>query len=158
MKYGLQKLSDEWLPIYTLPSVGSLSLTEIWEEWTSGLNGCLSVWELKENWAAQWQRDVSGQKTEMAGGSWLIRRLLNHFPRKQTRMSSLLCGIFMTITPFHPVLYLTWGQHAVLLITCRTKQRVPQWLRASCWGHLCTSADGYLEWNLCSVLWIQIQQ
>lgn len=65
------------------------------------------------------------------GGSWLIRRLLNHFPRKQTRMSSLLCGIFMTITPFHPVLYLTWGQHAVLLIICRTKQWVPQWLRAS---------------------------
>jgi len=82
MKYRSRKLSDEWLPIYTLPSVGSLSLSEIWEEWTSGLNGCLSVRDLEENWAARWRRDVSGQKTEMSRRRLVIQKIIEPLSKK----------------------------------------------------------------------------
>jgi hypothetical protein len=83
VKYGSRKLSDEWLPIYSLQSIGSLSLLEIWEEWTSGLNGCLSVRELEENWAARWRRDVSGQKTEMSRRRLIIQRIIEPLSRKK---------------------------------------------------------------------------
>lgn len=82
VKYGSRKLAEEWLPIYTLPSVGSLSLSEIWEEWTSGLNGCLSVRELEENWAARWRRDVSGQKTEMSRRRLIIQKIIEPLSKK----------------------------------------------------------------------------
>ena len=49
MKYGSRKLDDEWLPIYSLRSVGSISLSEVWEEWASHLGGCLTVRELEEH-------------------------------------------------------------------------------------------------------------
>jgi len=82
VKHGSRKLSDEWLPIYSLQSIGSLSLLEIWEEWTSGLNGCISVRELEENWAARWRRDVSGQKTEMSRRRLIIQKIIEPLSKK----------------------------------------------------------------------------
>jgi len=82
VKYGSWKLSDEWLPIYSLQLIGSLSLLEIWEEWMSGLNGCLSVRDLEENWAAHWWRDVSGQKTEMSQRWLIIQKIIELLSKK----------------------------------------------------------------------------
>ena len=82
MKYVSRKLPNEWLPVYILQSVGSLSLSEIWGEWTSGLNGCLSVRELEENWAARWRRDVSGQKTEMSRRRLIIQKIIEPLSKK----------------------------------------------------------------------------
>jgi hypothetical protein len=82
MKYGSRKLNDEWLPIYKLQSVGSMSLSEVWEEWANGLNGCLSVRELEEYWAAHWRRDASGQKTEMSHRRLIIQKIIEPLSKK----------------------------------------------------------------------------
>ncbi|KAJ7668209.1 hypothetical protein B0H17DRAFT_1142560 [Mycena rosella] len=41
------------------------TITAIWDEWASGLNGFLAVRDLEERWGARWRRNNSGQKTEM---------------------------------------------------------------------------------------------
>lgn len=40
-------------------------MTDIWEEWASGLNGFLAVRSLEEHWAAKGRRDNNFLKTEM---------------------------------------------------------------------------------------------
>jgi Transcriptional activator of glycolytic enzymes len=53
---------DNWLPRYSYQPVTQLS--EIWDEWSTGLNGFLSTRELEEGWGAKWRRNNPGLKTE----------------------------------------------------------------------------------------------
>ena len=79
IKYGVEKISqhqfewikttrstpDEWLPIYEF-NRNVKTIQDLWDEWTVGLNGCLSIRQLDDGWDARWRRNVSGQKTEAA--------------------------------------------------------------------------------------------
>ncbi len=53
---------DNWLPRYNYQSVTQIS--EIWDEWSTGLNGYLSTRELEEGWGAKWRRNNPSLKTE----------------------------------------------------------------------------------------------
>jgi hypothetical protein len=53
---------EKWLPRYTYQTVEKIS--DIWDEWSCGLNGYLSTRELEEGWGAKWRRNNSGLKTE----------------------------------------------------------------------------------------------
>jgi hypothetical protein len=78
-KHSSLSISDEWLPIYRYKQ--GVSVQEIWEEWSKGLDGCLSVRTLNENWDARWRRNNSGQKTE-AGRRKKIIELIEALARK----------------------------------------------------------------------------
>ena len=79
-KYGSTNRPDEWLPIYLFWQ--GASLIEIWEEWSEGLDGCLSVRQLEEGWAARWWRDVSGQKTEMSRRHLVVQKVIEPLAAK----------------------------------------------------------------------------
>ncbi|KAJ3502645.1 hypothetical protein NLJ89_g8791 [Agrocybe chaxingu] len=64
MKYSSGRISAEWLPIYAYKANASIS--EIWEEYTNGLDGHLSIQQLCNGWDARWRRNQSGLKTEAA--------------------------------------------------------------------------------------------
>lgn len=53
---------DNWLPHYSYQPVTQIS--EIWDEWSIGLNGFLPTRELEERWGAKWRRNNPGLKTE----------------------------------------------------------------------------------------------
>ncbi|KAF5377311.1 hypothetical protein D9615_006350 [Tricholomella constricta] len=63
-----QKQSDEWLPFYLYwkppGKDNSPSIEEIWNEWTVGMDGQLSVRDLNTGWDARWRRDNGALKTE----------------------------------------------------------------------------------------------
>jgi Transcriptional activator of glycolytic enzymes len=70
-RYGEQRLRHHhmwtwegqgFMPYYTFQPVNTIC--EIWEEWSSGLNGFLSTRDLEERWGARWRRNTSGLKTE----------------------------------------------------------------------------------------------
>ena len=61
--YSSGSVADEWLPMYTYKM--GISIWDIWEEWTNGLDGHLSVRQLNDGWDARWRRNKSGQKTEV---------------------------------------------------------------------------------------------
>ena len=79
-KYGSANRPDEWLPIYLFRQ--GASLVEIWEEWSEGLDGCLSIRQLEEGWAARWRRDVSGQKTEMSRRRLVVQKVIEPLAAK----------------------------------------------------------------------------
>jgi len=79
-KYGSANRPDEWLPIYLFRQ--GASLIEIWEEWSEGLDGCLSVRQLEEGWAARWRRGVSGQKTEMSRRRLVVQKVIEPLAAK----------------------------------------------------------------------------
>jgi len=54
--------SRAWLPYYKYLPVHSI--TDVWTEWSSGLDGHLPVRELEERWGAKWRRNVPSQRTE----------------------------------------------------------------------------------------------
>ncbi|KAJ6453431.1 hypothetical protein C8R47DRAFT_1168239 [Mycena vitilis] len=56
-KYGAR------LPYYTYHPKPA-KITDVWVEWTTGLNGCLSGRELEEGWGPAWRRNVKTVKTE----------------------------------------------------------------------------------------------
>jgi hypothetical protein len=51
-----------WLPYYRYLPVHSI--TDVWTEWSSGLDGHLPVRELEEQWGPKWRRNVPSQRTE----------------------------------------------------------------------------------------------
>ncbi|THH20826.1 hypothetical protein EW146_g575, partial [Bondarzewia mesenterica] len=55
-------INGEWLPLYKYQAV--MQISDIWTEWTIGLNGYLPVRDLDEGWGARWRRNNAGQKTE----------------------------------------------------------------------------------------------
>ena len=57
------KDSNDYLPFYAFQPVSVI--TDIWTEWSSGLNGFLAVRDLEETWGARWRRNNAGLKTEM---------------------------------------------------------------------------------------------
>ncbi|TFY74089.1 hypothetical protein EWM64_g9923 [Hericium alpestre] len=57
------KLVDNQLVLlYALQAVKTVS--DIWIEYSIGLNGFLPVHELEENWGPKWRMNISGIKTE----------------------------------------------------------------------------------------------
>lgn len=52
----------DFLPIYRYQTVTRIS--DIWNEWSTGLNGYLAVRNLNEAWNARWRRGDRGQGTE----------------------------------------------------------------------------------------------
>jgi hypothetical protein len=88
-KYGDQHLQrhpmwnwegERWLPRYTYQTVHTIS--DIWEEWSHGLNGYLSTRELEEEWGAKWRRNNSGLKTEN-GQRKKVVQLIGDLSQKQ---------------------------------------------------------------------------
>jgi hypothetical protein len=69
-KYGHAKLDahewewrgDDWLPVYRYQPINVI--TDLWIEHVDGLNGHLSMRELKDRWGAKWRRNEGGLKTE----------------------------------------------------------------------------------------------
>jgi hypothetical protein len=55
--------ANSYLPFYTFQTPSKV--TDIWTEYTSGLNGFLPVRDLEDTWGARWSRNNSGLKTEM---------------------------------------------------------------------------------------------
>lgn len=52
----------DFLPVYQYQTVSRIS--DIWHEWSTGLNGYLPVRNLNEAWGARWRRGDRGQGTE----------------------------------------------------------------------------------------------
>ncbi|PPQ70700.1 hypothetical protein CVT25_010617 [Psilocybe cyanescens] len=63
IKSKTNSVSDEWLPFYKY-DLNVRTLVDIWNEYTEGLHGNLSVRQLTERWGARWRRNNQGQKTE----------------------------------------------------------------------------------------------
>ena len=53
---------DNWLSCYNFQPVTQIS--DIWDEWSTGLNSFLSTREFEEGWGAKWRRNNPGLKTE----------------------------------------------------------------------------------------------
>lgn len=62
VKHASPRLPDEWLPVYDFQRCETLE--DVWKEYTIGLNGCLSVRQLEEGWAARWKRNNGSRKSE----------------------------------------------------------------------------------------------
>ncbi|KAF4609994.1 hypothetical protein D9613_010503 [Agrocybe pediades] len=58
-------IPSEWLPFYTF-NTAIKTIEDVWKEWSEGLDGCISVQQLNNRWAARWRRQNEGQKTEAA--------------------------------------------------------------------------------------------
>ncbi|KAF4621784.1 hypothetical protein D9613_012121 [Agrocybe pediades] len=58
-------IPSEWLPFYVF-NTNIKTIEDLWKEWTEGLDGCISVQQLNNKWAARWRRQNEGQKTEAA--------------------------------------------------------------------------------------------
>jgi hypothetical protein len=54
--------SQTWLPHYRFKTVQKIS--QIWNEYSDGLDGCLSVRELNATWGPKWKRNIAGLKSE----------------------------------------------------------------------------------------------
>lgn len=52
----------DWLPIYRYQPVSDIS--DIWTEWSVGVDGFLPVRDLVDRWGARWRRNDPGQRTE----------------------------------------------------------------------------------------------
>jgi Transcriptional activator of glycolytic enzymes len=52
----------DWLPYYRYKPVAQIS--DIWLEWSDGVEGFLSVRALTEGWGARWRRNDAAMKTE----------------------------------------------------------------------------------------------
>lgn len=69
-KYGLSFANaHQWdwedgsfLPQYDYQPVNCI--TDIWREWTTGLNGYMPVRDLTEAWSAKWRRNIPSKKNE----------------------------------------------------------------------------------------------
>ena len=88
-KYGEQRLrhhplwsweGERFLPRYTYQPVNTIC--EIWEEWSSGMNGFLSTRELEEGWGPKWRRNNNTSKTEN-GRRKKVVMLINELSQKQ---------------------------------------------------------------------------
>ena len=77
---------DNWLPHYSYQPVTQIS--EIWDEWSTGLNGFLSTRELEERWGAKWRRNNPGLKTENGRRKKVIQ-LVEELSKNQDGLSSL---------------------------------------------------------------------
>ncbi|KAK7024129.1 hypothetical protein R3P38DRAFT_3270510 [Favolaschia claudopus] len=67
---------NSYLPYYTYQPVSKIS--DIWVEWTTGLNGFLSTRELEEAFSRpSWRRDVSSVKTERSRRKLVVDLITN---------------------------------------------------------------------------------
>ena len=95
-KFGIDKLNrhewewregKNWVPHYTYQPV--LSITDVWKEWTEGLNGYLSVRQLNEEWGAKWRRNAPPVKVENTRRKRIVD-LMNSLGTKQGWNPSLV--------------------------------------------------------------------
>ncbi|KAK7053857.1 hypothetical protein R3P38DRAFT_2501304 [Favolaschia claudopus] len=71
---------NSYLPYYTYHLVSKIS--DIWTEWTTGLNGSLSTWELEETFSRpSWRRDVGSVKTEHSRRKLVVDLITKHFEK-----------------------------------------------------------------------------
>jgi hypothetical protein len=95
-KYGDARLRNhdwdfidgEFLPHYNFRPLTQIS--EVWTEWTEGIDGCLSLRELDEGWGARWRRNVGAKKTEYGRRKKitdLVGWLVANKPRWDTRLA-----------------------------------------------------------------------
>lgn len=62
VKHDWEWRDGKWLPYYQYQPVKTIA--DVWEEWTIGLGGYLSVRELNEGWGPSWRRNNNAAKTE----------------------------------------------------------------------------------------------
>jgi hypothetical protein len=60
------KNNNHYIPIYFYQYLYLLvhTISKVWTEWSSGLNGHLPVRELEDRWGPRWRRNVPSQRTE----------------------------------------------------------------------------------------------
>ncbi|PPQ97661.1 hypothetical protein CVT26_002473 [Gymnopilus dilepis] len=92
-------VSDEWLPIYKYQPVESYS--ELWDEWSIGLNGCISVQQLQNVWDSRWRRNQSALKTEASRRKKLID-LIDELAHKPNWNVKLALRFLTEKYPLHP--------------------------------------------------------
>lgn len=96
VKYGDARLRNhlwdftdgEFLPHYSFRPL--IQISEVWTEWTEGIDGCLSLRELEEGWGARWRRNVGAKKTEYGRRKKiadLVGWLVTNKPRWNTRLA-----------------------------------------------------------------------
>lgn len=73
--YSSGPIREEFLPVYTYKT-GS-SVRDIWEEWTNGLGGGISVQQLNSDWGARWKRNKQGLKTEASRRKHVINLVIS---------------------------------------------------------------------------------
>jgi hypothetical protein len=61
-KHQWDFVDNEYLPHYNYRPL--TQIVDVWTEWTTGIDGCLSVRELDEGWGARWRRNIGAKKTE----------------------------------------------------------------------------------------------
>lgn len=54
--------ANNYLPRYEYQPIDSI--TDIWDEWASGLNGFMSIRDMTEMWGARWRRNIPSKKAE----------------------------------------------------------------------------------------------
>jgi Transcriptional activator of glycolytic enzymes len=62
--------SQSWLPHYRFKSVQKI--TQIWNEYSDGIDGCLSIRELNVTWGPRWKRNIAGLKSETTRRNKLV--------------------------------------------------------------------------------------
>ena len=54
-QYPKPSQEDHWIPPYVLKNLGDMqSILELWNEWTAGLDGQLSIRDLENGWDSEW--------------------------------------------------------------------------------------------------------
>ncbi|THH17357.1 hypothetical protein EW146_g3440 [Bondarzewia mesenterica] len=86
-------INGEWLPLYKYQAV--MQISDIWTEWTIGLNGYLPVRDLDEGWGARWRRNNAGQKTE-AGRQKKVVSLVTELSQKRNWTVTLALRFIQT--------------------------------------------------------------
>lgn len=72
--YSSGPIREEFLPVYTYKA--GCSVRDIWEEWTNGLDGGISVQQLNSDWGARWKRNTQGLKTEASRRKHVINLVI----------------------------------------------------------------------------------
>lgn len=81
-------VDSAWLPHYQFPKV--TRIVDIWEEWSSGLDGHLSIRQLDEDFGARWRRNKGTLKTEYGRRKKivsLVQWLVANRPRWDTALA-----------------------------------------------------------------------
>jgi hypothetical protein len=65
---------NNWLPVYMYQPVNHI--TDIWTEWSTGIDGFLPTRDLTECWGARWRRNHAGQRTESSRRMKVVKLIL----------------------------------------------------------------------------------
>jgi hypothetical protein len=119
--------SGHYLPYYAFQPLSTV--TDIWEEWVSGLNGFLAVRILEEHWAAKWRRNNDFMKTEMGRRKKVVELVERLAEKPNWNVPLALRFLGETYKKFTmPRKFATSSRRPPVRASCR-KRRSSSWLR-----------------------------